>query len=100
MLIIGGVIGLLYGLWWALLVTAAESASGGLFFASGGAWLYLCAVLPLIGGIFGLIGGIMSIKRKAWALCLVASILVLIGAFFIFGLLGLIFLVLGKNEFR
>ena len=99
MLLIGGIIGLLVGIWWIFVITVAGTATGGLFFAFGGGWLYLCAILPLIGGIFGLLGGIFSMKRKAWALCLVASILVLIGAYFIFGLLALIFLILGKNEF-
>ena len=99
MLIIGGVIGLLFGIWMLTIILWAESITGGMIIGGAG-WVYICAILPLLGGIFGLIGGIMSIKRKAWALCLVGSILLIPGWSFIFGLLGLIFLVLGKKEFR
>jgi hypothetical protein len=99
MLLIGGIIGLLYGIYMLYVITALDALSGGMFFAMGGAWLYICAALPVLAGIFGLIGGIFSFQRKHWALALVASILVLLGAFFIFGLLALIFVILGKNEY-
>ncbi len=100
MMLIGAIVGLAYGAYMLYIVTAANAVTGGMMFAMGGAWLYLCAILPLLGGIFGILGAVFSFKREKWALCLVASILVLLGSWFIFGLLALIFLVLGKDEFH
>jgi hypothetical protein len=66
----------------------------------GGGALYACAAIPLIFGIIGLLGGIFAIQRKHWGLALVGAILVLISPGIIFGILGLIFVIMGKDEFQ
>ena len=99
LLFIGGFVGLAYGAYMLYIITLVGVVSGGLFFAAGGGIFYLCAILPLLGGILGILGGVFSMKRQKWAICLIASIFVMIGAFFIIGLIALIVLVIGKKEF-
>ena len=57
-----------------------------------GAPLIILGIIPIIGGIF-------SLKRRLWGLALAGAICALFPLTFIFGILAIIFLVMGKNEF-
>jgi hypothetical protein len=67
--------------------------------------LSICSTIGLILSIFPILGGILSIKRKNWSLCIIMGI---IGLFTIgpllsssfLSLIGLILIVLSKDEFR
>jgi hypothetical protein len=57
-----------------------------------GAPLIILGIIPIIGGIF-------SLKRRLWGLALAGAICALFPLTLIFGILAIIFLVMGKNEF-
>jgi hypothetical protein len=99
MLIIAAIINILYGAWIAYIITAVGTLSGGLFFAMGGGLFYVCAAWPLLVGIIALIGAVFSIQRKHWGIALVGAILALISPGIIFGILALIFVIIGKDEY-
>jgi len=91
LLILAAIIVIGIGIWWAALGTLF------LFVGPVGALGTICFSIPLICGIIGLLGGIFAIKRTHWAIALVGSILCI---WSIFGLLALIFLIVGKDEFH
>lgn len=63
-------------------------------------WLSaICAPL-IVFGIIAIVGGICALTRKAWGLALAGSIFALIGPWFILGILAIIFVSLGKREFK
>jgi hypothetical protein len=49
--------------------------------------------------VIAIVGGVYSLKRKAWGLAPAGSICALSG-YFILGLLAIIFVAMGKNEFE
>ena len=59
------------------------------------------AAVPIVLGIVGIIGGIYALRRKVWGLALAGAICALFILPFgiLVGLLAIIFLTLGKNEF-
>jgi hypothetical protein len=57
------------------------------------------AIPILILGIISIIGGIYALKRKLWGLALAGSITSLIGPWLL-GIPAIIFVILGKNEFK
>jgi hypothetical protein len=54
----------------------------------------------IVFGIVAIIGGIYSLRREVWGLALAGSICALIGPWFILGVLAIIFVSLGKGEFK
>ena len=91
------------------IIAGAVEVIAGIAFATGvGFWWgflglgWLSAVFaPLIVfGIIAIIGGIYALLRKIWGLALAGSICALIGPWFILGLLAIIFVSLGKGEFK
>ena len=62
-------------------------------------------VISIIFGIFTLLGGIMSIKKKSWGLAIAGSILGVISGILIFwvasilSLISLILIAVSKEEF-
>lgn len=56
----------------------------------------LCGVISIISGILGILGGVFAIKRTNWAVAFIGSILTI---WTVLGLLALVFLVIGKDEF-
>ena len=89
----------------------------------GDAWLgyfwMTCVILPLLGAIFGIIGGIMCFKGQKLGIAMVGSLLVVVSGFlsafpfmvigiwvpwppsllaFIFGIIGLITVLVGKGK--
>ena len=57
------------------------------------------AIPILVLGIISIIGGIYALKRRLWGLALAGSITSLIGPWLL-GILAIIFLIMGKSEFK
>lgn len=73
---------------------------GSVFFIFGGFLLYICAALVLIGAIFALIGAVYCFKKQSYGMCIAGSILgMLFGGTFIFSLIALILVIVGKDGF-
>ena len=103
-LIIGAIIGMAF---WALVAFVAGTAAAALpVFGTALASLFLiCGAIEIIFGILMLLGGIMAIRRKMWALALIGSILGLFtfgwyGLGSIFALIGLILIAISRGEFE
>ncbi len=60
--------------------------------------LIVLGIISLVFGVISLVGGIQSIRRKAWGLALAGSILA-IPASAVLGILSIIFVSIGKQEF-
>lgn len=61
--------------------------------------IIIIGIVSLAFGIVSLVGGIQAIRRKAWGLALAGSILA-IPASALLGLLSIIFVSMGKEEFK
>lgn len=73
---------------------------GSFYFVFGGYVLYICGAIVLIGAIFSLLAGVYCIKRTNYGLCVAGSVLgMLFCGSFIFGLIALILVVVGRNDF-
>lgn len=60
--------------------------------------LTVLGIISLVFGIISLVGGIQAIRRKVWGLALAGSILA-IPASAVLGILSIIFVSIGKQEF-
>ena len=65
----------------------------------GAGWMGAFGVPWIVFGVIAIVGGVYSLKRRAWGLALAGSICALSG-YFILGLLAIIFVAMGKNEFE
>ena len=63
-------------------------------------WTGVFGIPSLIFGIIAIVGGIYALRREVWGLALAGAICALIGPWFILGLLAIIFVSLGKGEFK
>ena len=61
--------------------------------------LGIIAIPLLILGILAITGGIFSLQRKKWGLALTGALCALVPPLSILGVLAIIFVVLGKDEF-
>ncbi len=95
LIVVGSALGILFGLFYALLGTAMMA--GGLSFG------VLC-YLPLIFGAIGVVGGFMAIKRKSFTFSIVGGILGMFSAGFLWGfilcLAGVILVGISKKDFE
>ena len=98
--IIAGAISVIVG----LVVAAVGTAVGGLAGMFGliglGAVIAAIAAVPVILGIVAIVGGIYALRRKVWGLALAGSICSLFGPWIILGILAIIFVSMGKGEFK
>jgi hypothetical protein len=67
--------------------------------------IYTCAILELIFGIFALVGATMAFSGRSWGIALMGAIFCLLSVGFLFlgslfGLLGLIFIAISREEFE
>ena len=92
LILIAGIVNLIVGL---IAVTVGELSSLSYGFMGGG----IIGAPILILGIFSIVGGILSLKRRVWGLGLFGAICALFPAV-IFGILRIIFVSMGKNEFE
>ena len=86
--IIGGVVGLI----WGLITVSVGTFAGGIFMG----WFAAFGTPLTVLGIIAIVGGIFALKRRIWWLALVGSICAVP---FGIGILALIFVIMGKNEF-
>lgn len=91
--IIAGVLELIFG----VVGATGVGLVGGLI---GMGWLGVIFGPLIVIGIVAIIGGIYALQRKVWGLALAGSICALIGPWFILGVLAIIFVALGKGEFK
>jgi hypothetical protein len=102
--IIGGVLALGFFLWmimiWMAAVNEAEELGADVEFVGLFGLGMICLIMPIIGAIFAIIGGIAALKRKSWGLALAGSIIGLIFGGGIFCLIALILIAIGKDEFE
>ena len=63
-------------------------------------WLSVIFAPLIIFGIIAIVGGIYALQRRVWGMALAGSIFALIGPWFILGILAIIFVALGKGEFK
>lgn len=90
--IIAGVLQVLSGMTIALLTGIT-----GAFFWAG--WLAITGAPLVVFGIIAIVGGIYATRRQLWGLGLAGSICALVGPWFVLGILAIIFIATGKNEF-
>jgi hypothetical protein len=80
------------------IVIAAIGGFTGIFV--GIPWLSAIGTPLIVFGIIAIIGGIFALRREVWGLALAGAIFALIAPWFILGLLAIIFVSLGKGEFK
>jgi hypothetical protein len=90
--IIAGAIGVIVGI-----VVATAGSILGAFIGIG--WLSPIGAPLIILGIIAIIGGVYALKRRVWGLALAGAICALVGPP-ILGILAIIFVSLGKGEFK
>jgi len=90
--IIGGAIETILGL------VIATVGSIGWFFRV--PWVSAIGAPLIILGIIAIVGGTYALRRQIWGLALAGSICALIGPWGLLGLLAIIFVSLGKDEFE
>jgi uncharacterized membrane protein YozB (DUF420 family) len=61
--------------------------------------LFTLAIILIIVAIVSVIGGVFAIKRKVWGMALAGSIAAFF-CFFIFGIISIVLITLGHNEFK
>jgi hypothetical protein len=91
--IIAGVLGLIIG----VLFATGVGLLGGIF---GMGWLSAIFAPLIVFGVIAIVGGICALQRRIWGLALAGSICALIGPWFLLGILAIIFVSLGKREFK
>lgn len=80
-----------------LLFAAGVGILGGIL---GMGWLSVVFAPLIIFGIIAIVGGIYALRRRIWGLALAGSICALVGPWFLLGILAIIFVSLGKREFK
>ena len=90
--IIAGAIGVIIGI-----VIAAVGSIGWFFVMP---WFSAIGAPFIIIGIIAIVGGSYALKRRVWGLALAGSICAVFGPWGILGILAIIFVSLGKGEFK
>jgi len=96
--IVAGAIELLIGIGLTIALGLAASLAGAVPGLPSGI-LPVFAIPIIILGIVAIVGGIYALRRKVWGLALAGCICALFWPGFILGILAIIFVVMGKNEF-
>lgn len=104
LLLISGISDLALGGFLTLFGTAVFSLMGGFDFGLGNFFM-ICGGIVIIMGIMGIIGAIFAFMKKYWPMCVLGAILAMLGIGFystglIFGILGLIMVIIAKDAFQ
>ncbi len=93
--LIAGIVELISG---GILITGGEFLGG--FDLGTGVHniLTVCGAIWIVLGIVAILGGIVAVMRKHFGLAILGAILGL-GGYFIFGLIGIILIAVGKDDF-
>ncbi len=94
---VGGILAIIAGALQVILGIII-AAIGGITFLF--AWAGVFATPLIVFGIIAIIGGIYALRREVWGLALAGSICAIFGPWFILGILAIIFVSLGKGEFK
>jgi hypothetical protein len=81
---------------WGIIAATVGGIGGGLI---GMGWLSAIGAPLIILGIVAIVGGVYALKRRIWGLALAGCICSLIGPW-ILGIPAIIFVAMGKNEFK
>jgi hypothetical protein len=76
------------------------AAFGGIGWFFGMGWMSAIGAPLILFGIVAIVGGIYALRREVWGLALAGSICALVGPWGLLGLLAIIFVSLGKGEFK
>jgi hypothetical protein len=101
----GNIIGAFFAITFAVLISAgsswaglSESDFGTMTAATVAAIVLVVAAIAFIFSILEIVGGIFAIKRKTWGLALAGAIAAALTST-VMGVLAIIFLAMGKDEF-
>jgi hypothetical protein len=100
--VVGGVLVIIAGL--VEIISGAILVSGGSFIGGYdlgtgvGDILTICGVIWVILGLVAILGGIFAVMRKHFGLAILGAILGL-GGYFIFALIGIILIAVGREDF-
>ena len=97
---VGGVLAIIAGALELIFGVIGATGIGFMGGIIGMGWLSAIFAPLIVLGIIAIIGGIYALLRKIWGLALAGSICALIGPWFILGILAIIFVSLGKREFK
>lgn len=96
---VGGILAIIAGALQVIFgIVIAALGSIGWFF--GMPWFSAIGAPLIVFGIIAIVGGIYALRREVWGLALAGSICALIDPLFILGVLAIIFVSLGKGEFK
>jgi MFS family permease len=99
--VISGIIGIILGAVLLGMFALASTASGddeAEFFIAAGTLVGVCGAVLLVPAILAILGGIFAIKRRKFGLALVGGIFAIFCGG-ILGIIGLIFIIIGGEEF-
>jgi hypothetical protein len=97
---VAGILAIIAG---ALQVIFGTLGAAGIGFVTGFiglGWLSVIFAPLILFGIVAIVGGIYALRREVWGLALAGSICALVGPWGLLGLLAIIFVSLGKGEFK
>ncbi|OGN95486.1 MAG: hypothetical protein A2Z77_07210 [Chloroflexi bacterium RBG_13_51_36] len=97
---VGGILAIIAGAVQVILGTLGATGVGFLGGIFGIGWLSVIFAPLIVLGIIAIIGGVCALTRRIWGLALTGSICALVGPWFILGVLAIIFVSLGKGEFK
>lgn len=97
--IVGGALGLILGIVLAVVGTVAGVVLAGLGLPFLGELVLATLAIGIVLGIVAIVGGIYALRRQKWGLALAGSICALF-PWWILGIPAIIFVVLGKDEFK
>jgi hypothetical protein len=97
---VGGILAIIAGVLQVIFGTIGATGVGLVGGIIGMGWLSVIFAPLIVLGIVAIVGGIYALRRNVWGLALAGSICALIGPWFILGILAIIFVALGKGEFK
>jgi len=99
--IVAGTLGIIAGILVATLGTIGGGVLGALDLPFIGGLVAAATAVPLALSAVAIVGGVYALKRRVWGLALAGAICaLLIPPIFVLGMLAIIFVAMGKDEFE